>query len=125
MTHDEMIAVIQAHKEGKLIEMHPKDRRGNHWMIREKPTWNFEECLYRVKPEPKVIPWTIKDAEIFLGKILTEKLTLETYRVTSCNLKGLFMRQTQDNEYESVFFLYETVFDNFIFNGNPCGKVVL
>lgn len=50
MTHDEMIAVIKAHKEGKRIQYNDdgqwRDCPGND------PGWYFGSISYRVKPEP-------------------------------------------------------------------------
>lgn len=53
MTHDEMIAVIQAHKDGKEIEW---TRKGSTvWKrIPYQPSWDFCAGDYRVKPEPMV-----------------------------------------------------------------------
>lgn len=50
MTHEEMIAVIAAHKEGKKIEF----CRGldHDWEPCENPGFDFIAYLYRVKPEP-------------------------------------------------------------------------
>lgn len=57
MTHDEMIAVIQAHKEGKTIECRQRthlETKGS-WQIVPVPSWSFSSYEYRVKPEPAVI----------------------------------------------------------------------
>ena len=47
---DSMIAVLQAAKEGKTIQLHDDDC----WFDLNHPTFNFEMCKYRVKPEPVV-----------------------------------------------------------------------
>jgi hypothetical protein len=49
MTHDEMIAVIKAEKEGKLIDM----KLDGFWCMKPiNSPFNF--CFeYRIKPEPK------------------------------------------------------------------------
>jgi hypothetical protein len=53
MTHDEMIAVIQAHKDGKVIQFRCIRDRGD-WMTKKTaPNWNFDAVDYRAKPEPK------------------------------------------------------------------------
>jgi len=54
MTLDEMIEVMQAFKEGGLIEC----RRNPHssetvWEFVKTPIWNFFQFDYRVKPKPK------------------------------------------------------------------------
>ena len=51
MTHDEMIAVLTAAKEGKQIQI-----RGNHnpaarWVNTQQPLWDFSTFSYRVEPE--------------------------------------------------------------------------
>ena len=68
MTHDEINAVIQAHKERKEIQyMLDED-----WVDEETntPIRAILSCIsrgymYRIKPEPKVIPWTMHDCEEF------------------------------------------------------------
>ncbi len=51
MTDDEIIAVVQAHKEGKPIQS--RHMNDPYWM--NNPTefqWNFGVYEYRVAPEP-------------------------------------------------------------------------
>ncbi len=52
MTHDEMIAVIQAHKDGKQIQYYSTNQQ--QWFDEKQPDWAFEQAVYRVKPEPRV-----------------------------------------------------------------------
>lgn len=50
MTHDEMIAVIQAHRDGKQIQYWSKDSES--WIdMHMHPLWNFCVDKYRVKPK--------------------------------------------------------------------------
>jgi hypothetical protein len=49
MTHDEMIAVITAHKEGKAIECQLKGF--SRWLPMLNK-WDFSAFNYRIKPEP-------------------------------------------------------------------------
>lgn len=56
MTHDEMIAVIEHHKNGGKVEYKHKDEAV--WKeITNKigPAWHFYFYDYRAKPEPQVI----------------------------------------------------------------------
>lgn len=53
MTVDQMIEVLTAYKAGKKIEV--KGHDGVKWHNTSLPAWDFAECDYRVKPEPKVI----------------------------------------------------------------------
>jgi hypothetical protein len=57
MTHNEMIRVLEAHRDGKPIEARQLDHstRGRHWMpVSADPTcrWMFDHFEYRIKPEP-------------------------------------------------------------------------
>lgn len=49
MTYDEMIAVLEAAKAGKVIEV---DINGE-WVKTDRSLFNFQTYEYRVKPEPK------------------------------------------------------------------------
>lgn len=48
MTHDEMIAVIRAHKDGRQIQWNAG--RTDSWYDCETPCWGFANCSYRIKP---------------------------------------------------------------------------
>ena len=50
MTHDEMIAVIQAHKDGKAIQQNCLGT----WMDVTNPSWDFHVFDYRIKREPRI-----------------------------------------------------------------------
>jgi hypothetical protein len=85
MTHDEMIAVIQACKGGKMIQGRVKGLRT--WEDLFEPGWNFERCDYRVKPEPRVrwhAEWTNPDGQAILG---TFGFDSENELFRSCNTK--------------------------------------
>jgi hypothetical protein len=58
-TPDEMIAVIQAFKEGEKIEYKFVDE--NNWHACQDPCWDFLRTNYRVKPTKKTVPWTADD----------------------------------------------------------------
>ena len=55
MTHDEMISVIQAEKDGESIQWRRKGDQG--WFTAAVPTWNFENFEYRVKPDDPFEEW--------------------------------------------------------------------
>ena len=61
MTHDEMIEVIQAHKNGKVIQV--RTAPSALWCTTIVPNWNFGFLEFRVKPQPKeywLIPYKEK-----------------------------------------------------------------
>lgn len=53
MTCDEMIAVIQAYKEGKTIQYRHKLDETATWHDCQDIYWNFPALVYRIKPEPR------------------------------------------------------------------------
>ena len=55
MTHDEMIAVIQHHKNGGDVECIIKNEPNDRWSSVINPSWNFADCDYRAKPKPMAI----------------------------------------------------------------------
>lgn len=57
MTHEEMIAVIQAHKEGKQIEWKSIALSKSDWKIADKPMWDFSNNIYRIAKPQKVKMW--------------------------------------------------------------------
>ena len=66
MTHDEIIAVIQAHKEGKAIQIKTSGRDWSDWCDCTNPSWNFATCDYRVKPaEPR--EWWVNEYNLRKG----------------------------------------------------------
>jgi hypothetical protein len=52
MKHTEMITVIQAYQLGKDIQVRRK-YNGDPWVDTTDPTFDFSDCEYRAKPEPK------------------------------------------------------------------------
>ena len=58
MSHDEMIAVIQAHKNGGKVEY--RGRSEITWtLVLTNPIWNFAAHDYRIKPEPRSL-WIVR-----------------------------------------------------------------
>lgn len=53
MTHDEMIAVIRAHKERKMLQIRPANSSTDWVDLHVCPSWNFDEWEYRIEPTPK------------------------------------------------------------------------
>lgn len=51
VTIDEMMAVLQAHKEGKIIQC--RRSSAGTWQDLDEPSWNFGDFHYRIKPLSK------------------------------------------------------------------------
>lgn len=113
-----MISVMQAYEDGKEIEF--RCRKDDAWSACPIPTWNWQHWDYRVKPEPKYVPYdSVEEVEKdkwFKNKfndILSRIMGLDandsdsSVRLVSgwCSLKDLF-----------EYYTYE--------DGTPCGKKV-
>lgn len=76
MRHDEMIAVIQAHKEGKPIQFRLP---GSYWTdspghLEHGPYFDFDQFQYRIKPDPrKPREWCIE--LVHVREILESEIT--------------------------------------------------
>jgi hypothetical protein len=69
MTHDEMIEVIQAHKDGKVIQL--RSMQGDWIDVPRTPDWDFPNIIYRPKPEPKeywLVPYGTKLGYLVLSQ---------------------------------------------------------
>lgn len=56
MTHDEMIAVIAAHRDGKKVQCQVKNHADWYdYHNGDEPQWDFNSFDYRIKPEPLVL----------------------------------------------------------------------
>lgn len=117
-TIDEMCAVMQAFKNGKQIEY--KLSETSDWVEVSNPIWNWGGLDYRVKPEPKYVPYD-SASEIDKSKWVREK-------AFSCRLKAIGAINTANNEVfitAAHWFTLGEFFEMFEYeDGTPCGKRV-
>lgn len=116
MTTKEKIEIMQAFEDGKEIEFRSAHTE-EEWMSCYKAIWNWEKFEYRVKPDPKYVPYDSvtevdKDKWVKLkaNGVLKRISGIDTKNNSMCifgwiNLKGLFERYTYED-------------------GTPCGKLV-
>jgi len=66
MTHEQIIEVVKAHKEGKKIQCNCKTNELSNggWIdtmhLDDGPAFNFRHLDYRVKPKPEYV-WILKN----------------------------------------------------------------
>lgn len=90
VSHDEMIAVIEHHKNGGKVEY--RGRSEITWkLVQGNPLWNFASHDYRIKPEPRslwvvrnqsgnlIISHETKDAALFASASIS-KATIHQYK---------------------------------------------
>jgi hypothetical protein len=73
MTRDEtMLAAMEMMKwgqseymDGEEVQYSPKQGKGSGvWTSTHKPLWNWEHYDYRIKPTPKLRPWTADEVPL-------------------------------------------------------------
>lgn len=125
MTHDEIIAVIQAHKEGKPLEYY--NLISNSWhTVREE---GLTEILagtsrgqsYRIAPEPpkpQYVPFeSMEDFMPHADKWVRVKDSPGLSRIVLMDNNGLYV--------DGVYHGWKSVFGCLEFSdGTPCGKLV-
>lgn len=105
------LPLIQAFTEGKTTQI--KLTRG--WVDNNNPTFDVQVGCYRIKPEPKLTPFTFEDN--LVGKVVRCIRDQKRYLIVTQDDSGIFFR----NEGVSypVLLKYYTFLD-----GGPCGKYV-
>ena len=129
---DYQIAVMQAFKDGKTIEH--KSRDGDKWFEVSTPSWNWWEYDYRVKEEPKYVPYenTEELIEDFCKRSgakrspMGEPFIWVEYKAEVNIAKCLITSFTDSFAYiSSKKYSLSELFDDFTFlDGSPCGKKV-
>ena len=117
----ELLPIIQAFAEGKVIQSRHIKSGSSLWYEVETPNFDNNDFEYRIKPEPKYIPF--KNAEECLAEMQKHRLfgwvkNQGLYRnianVMSCSITFA------DNEARDVN--YEQAFKNYTFaDGTPFG----
>ena len=92
MTHDEMIAVIQHHKNGGKIEV--RYRGGRIWEADENPLWNFYCFDYRIKPEP-VEMWAVEWESGNITYYLSKKSAEEDFKEMSGTVRMFKLKEVE------------------------------
>lgn len=125
MTHDEIIIVLQAHKEGKPIEWLSKKSK---WESCEQVSLEAilhdiinNEINYRVAPEPpkpEYVPWnTIEEVIPHMSKVFVSKKDRSYVGViTYANGNNREILVIQGGRAKDFFENYEFL------DGTPCGK---
>lgn len=111
------ISVMQAFEDGKEIEELCTLIEGSNWITVSNPAWNWDHFTYRIKSEPKYVPYD-SVAEVDRDKWLKHKASKRVCRImaldASDNTVKLYCGWC---DLESIFkdFTYE--------DGTPCGKL--
>lgn len=110
----------KAKLEGKTLQVFGSVFK---WMnIDFEPSWDLPVEHYRIKPEPKYVPFTWEDRELLRGKTIVrvynngdiQEYTPNTFYLPFENQ----IPQCQEGSFECVFKNYTFL------DGTPCGKLV-
>ena len=105
----EKLPLIRAFAEGKGIQI--KLQKG--WVDNNNPTFDDTIELYRIKPEPKMIPFTYEDD--LVGRVVQAKNSRTKSLITEQGIDGIYCGDT--------FSSYNALFTDCQFlDGSPCGK---
>lgn len=117
---DEMIKVMQAYREGKTIEFITPGIN-DEWEENKNPLWNWDNFDYRVKPEPRCVPYD-SVFEVDRSKWVKDK---------DDSRDVLYMIDSIDVDYKEVHLAAIGwiglcgLFNDFVYeDGTPCGKLV-
>lgn len=103
---DYQISVMQAFKEGRKIEV--SDTNGEVWMDTIKPSWNWYDNTYRVKPEPpqpKTVPFSFEDEDFIVGLRVKGKNNDWSSMITHANTEKIWFGDGGSLYYNETGFL--------------------
>lgn len=128
-TTKEKIEVMQAYEMGEQIQLLNMD--GN-WEDKECPAWNWAKCDYRVKPEPKYVPFDTPEEFLAAQRkhgcgLITIEDGEKKEHYVSVTLDGNVFEHTIENRISNCTYLgdLEDLLDDYKFtDGTPCGKEV-
>jgi len=117
MTKDkakELLPIIEAFANGKVIEYLLNAK----WSVATTPDWN-PDLKYRIKPKPKLVPFTFEDNLLFRDRWVKVKGCMPMSKILSIDMRGVYFGMKND------VMKYDYCFKNFEFEDNSTfGKYV-
>lgn len=108
----ELLPIIQAFADGKAIEY----KNASNWKLATGPDWS-NDIQYRIKPQPKLVPFTFEDKDLFKDKWFRLKTTSGLFKALYID-ESLITIGASQNSYSELMQLFE--FED----GSPCGKYI-
>ena len=110
----EFLPMVKALADGKIIQI--KDKY-DEWKDLKAPSFCEEVCNYRIKPEPKLVPFTFEDNPLFRDRWIVLNKTGSIWRIEVITRNAVYINGSRCS-YDLLFRQYK--FDD----GSPCGKYV-
>ena len=108
----ELLPIIEAFVNGKVIEY----LFVGEWRVATCPDWT-PGVKYRIKPEPKLVPFTFEDKELLVDKWVVEKGYRAIDKIIRIANDGV-LAGNKAITYSKLFHSYE------FSDGSPCGKYI-
>ena len=118
----ELSNILKAYSEGKTIQVF--DISGQ-WFDIDKITgfemnkvtlWNL---ILRIKPEPKLVPFTFEDKNLFIGKIIKHRRSNLYNIIVGASPLSIWIGSVVNG------LTYFELWENYEFeDGSPCGKYI-
>ena len=112
----ELLPIIKAFSEGKVIEFSRLNLED--WNVCENPEF-MDYNKYRIKPQPKLVPFTFEDNLLFRDKWIYSKINEfpGVLRILSYNNSNVHI------EFRAIGYL-SLLRDCEFEDGSPCGKYI-
>lgn len=123
----DLLPLIQAGAEGKTIQAcFPNHAPFPRWVDVLSPVYQFDRARqYRIKPEPKIRPFTAVEAAEHIGRVFTLSLTgIYRWKIDGVKADGVVSKAMDTgNDWHTPFEFLATscVFED---DGSPCGVLM-
>ena len=113
----ELSDILLAYSQGKIIQI---SNNGNHWVewIATNPDSIFNYNYYRIKPKPKLVPFTFEDNLLFRDKWIIELGYTHISKIIKIFHSAVCFGDGRVLSYSELFHRCE--FED----GSKCGKYV-
>ena len=112
----ELSDILLAYSQGKLIQI---SNNGNQWVewIATNPDSIFNYNYYRIKPKPKLVPFTFEDNLLFRDKWVKTKGSTGMFKIMFYGNTTVVLNNNT--------ITYLELLNRFEFeDGSPCGKYI-
>ena len=109
----ELLPIIEAFVNGKVIEY----LLDGEWRVATYPDWT-PGVKYRIRQEPKLVPFTFEDRELFRGKWIRRKADGCEFCPNEIYLRSVYYQANNCVKYSDLLSKFEFL------DGSPCGKYI-
>ena len=114
-----ILPIIEAFSKGELIQLKYHD--SDLWEETNTLDVDSDICIYRIKPKPKLVPFTFEDNKLLQGKYICRNGFTSMYKIIGIDQNGVSLIHSgkfKDINYNDLFILY------CFSDGSNCGKYI-